>query len=49
MKSYAGIITDRHIKSLPTRGAWIEIVLAVKDGFYGESLPTRGAWIEIEP
>ena len=34
--------------SLPTRGAWIEILLFsfVLDEIAG-SLPTRGAWIEI--
>ena len=35
------------VKSLPTRGAWIEIP---KEGMLcksGESLPTRGAWIEM--
>ena len=35
-------------KSLPLRGAWIEI----DDGTWlecnGQSLPLRGAWIEIE-
>ena len=34
--------------SLPTRGAWIEIVLSLSDkGPHNKSLPTRGAWIEI--
>ena len=36
------------LRSLPTRGAWIEMLVA--DGCsetFGKSLPTRGAWIEI--
>ena len=34
-------------RSLPTRGAWIEIRLFVSFFEAGQSLPTRGAWIEI--
>ena len=34
-------------RSLPTRGAWIEIHPAGLMVDYHESLPTRGAWIEI--
>ena len=35
------------VVSLPTRGAWIEIVMIyfIRGDF--RSLPTRGAWIEI--
>ena len=34
--------------SLPTRGAWIEIVVGGCSGRWKEaSLPTRGVWIEI--
>ena len=35
-------------KSLPSRGAWIEIApfMALESAF--ASLPSRGAWIEIE-
>ena len=33
--------------SLPTRGAWIEILPTVRAIPFGESLPTRGAWIEM--
>ena len=34
--------------SLPTRGAWIEmIILLMSSAISGTSLPTRGAWIEI--
>ena len=35
-------------RSLPTRGAWIEITTLRSSGMgRSESLPTRGAWIEI--
>ena len=34
-------------KSLPVRGAWIEIVDFVTGRVLRESLPVRGAWIEI--
>ena len=34
--------------SLPVRGAWVEIALAlVKSHKRQESLPVRGAWVEI--
>ena len=33
--------------SLPTRGAWIEILWAKNKANCDASLPTRGAWIEI--
>ena len=37
------------LESLPTRGAWIEIINSVLlMMFLLKSLPTRGAWIEIE-
>ena len=36
-------------KSLPVRGAWIEISLRKKFAKNLESLPVRGAWIEIMP
>ena len=36
-----------YVLSLPTRGAWIEIVQKVAKIGKSESLPTRGAWIEI--
>ena len=35
--------------SLPTRGAWIEILYHIGAYNVDTSLPTRGAWIEIEP
>ena len=34
-------------RSLPTRGAWIEIMVPGSTEFHRSSLPTRGAWIEI--
>ena len=37
------------ISSLPTRGAWIEIVSPSVASGNASSLPTRGAWIEIRP
>ena len=41
-------IEKRLAESLPTRGAWIEIVpKQTGRGLYA-SLPTRGAWIEIQ-
>ena len=39
-----------YVKSLPVRGAWIEMALVRIADFYGvSSLPVRGAWIEICP
>ena len=35
-------------RSLPTRGAWIEIWLVLLRRLRHRSLPTRGAWIEIK-
>ena len=34
--------------SLPTRGAWIEIISCVVSAYRSKSLPTRGAWIEMQ-
>ena len=37
-------------KSLPSRGAWIEITLTPpNEPLTLESLPSRGAWIEMGP
>ena len=37
-------------ESLPSRGAWIEINIAVRSRpLSASSLPSRGAWIEILP
>ena len=35
------------VRSLPTRGAWIEILYHIGAYNVDTSLPTRGAWIEI--
>ena len=35
------------IKSLPARGAWIEIFMLMYMRKPAKSLPARGAWIEI--
>ena len=34
-------------RSLPVRGAWIEILLFLRSAGRARSLPVRGAWIEI--
>ena len=34
-------------KSLPSRGAWIEIASRIEGPVTFSSLPSRGAWIEI--
>ena len=40
---------NEHIKSrsLPSRGAWIEIIFQMNNPDLLLSLPSRGAWIEI--
>ena len=44
------VVPDEQTRSLPSRGAWIEIrVSARPTGRAGRSLPSRGAWIEILP
>ena len=35
------------LRSLPLRGAWIEISCATDKNIFITSLPLRGAWIEI--
>ena len=35
------------VRSLPARGAWIEIARRANIRCGAESLPARGAWIEI--
>ena len=37
----------KEIRSLPVRGAWIEIADPAEIQRTGKSLPVRGAWIEI--
>ena len=34
-------------RSLPVRGAWIEMLIIMPPDCSGVSLPVRGAWIEI--
>ncbi len=36
-------------RSLPSRGAWIEMSAFGEDVMLLQSLPSRGAWIEIPP
>ena len=47
MKSSAPIRTARPARSLPVRGAWIEMPCRKSRLFCWRSLPVRGAWIEI--
>ena len=47
MKFSAGIMNDWEFRSHPARGAWIEIVAALKAASEAKSHPARGAWIEI--
>ena len=47
MKSLVLHASSRRTKSLPVRGAWIEIGLCGGDWDKLKSLPVRGAWIEI--
>ena len=35
-------------RSLPSRGAWIEIIRYPRNSRQYRSLPSRGAWIEME-
>ena len=48
-RNYADKIHARHgYRSLPSRGAWIEILRTTLTGCGSRaSLPSRGAWIEI--
>ncbi len=47
LKSSWRKLPERTQRSLPARGAWIEILIEDFDNFYDKSLPARGAWIEI--
>ena len=38
---------DNFYTSLPSRGAWIEILSVTGGGHLLKSLPSRGAWIDI--
>ena len=45
---YEGVTEWKDVPSLPSRGAWIEIMRKFKiTGGVVSSLPSRGAWIEI--
>ena len=47
MKWFSGVTTATIEKSLPARGAWIEIETLTRSIEFVRSLPARGAWIEI--
>ena len=47
MKWYSFWLEKELEKSLPVRGAWIEILLRPQGNGLMPSLPVRGAWIEI--
>ena len=47
MKCLFIYLIDKRNESLPPRGAWIEILIALKISEMAMSLPPRGAWIEM--
>ena len=47
MKWYDAEGREIERKSLPVRGAWVEITYYIADGYKRQSLPVRGAWVEI--
>ena len=47
LKSLRSDAVRKHLLSLPTRGAWIEMPDLLYFRQATKSLPTRGAWIEI--
>ena len=47
MKSRTDYAKQPTSRSLPVRGAWIEIAVQMIISLSGGSLPVRGAWIEI--
>ena len=47
MKSLELLMPRTTKKSLPVRGAWIEIISWINESGVTLSLPVRGAWIEI--
>ena len=47
MKSLVLHASSRRTKSLPVRGAWIEIAMETQEFQTMASLPVRGAWIEM--
>ena len=48
LKSVEGREKGWQKRSLPSRGAWIEIIPGVAEVVAAWSLPSRGAWIEIK-
>ena len=49
LKSKSSRATPAERRSLPVRGAWIEIRRSCRIRVFSSSLPVRGAWIEITP
>ena len=49
MKFLLPVVEVPSDESLPVRGAWIEIALALVKSHKKQSLPVRGAWIEMLP
>ena len=47
MKFLLPVVEVPSDESLPVRGAWIEIALALVKSHKKQSLPVRGAWIEM--
>ena len=47
MKWYAIRASVLLLRSLPVRGAWVEIIISDKTARRAKSLPVRGAWVEI--
>ena len=47
LKFLLRLLFGKGARSLPSRGAWIEIHWYGGFSAYNESLPSRGAWIEI--
>ena len=37
------------LRSLPVRGAWVEMEVFLMPAVASVSLPVRGAWVEISP
>ena len=47
MKSGVGKIANGISASLPSVGAWVEIIMAIQPTGRKKSLPSVGAWVEI--
>ena len=48
MKCIADALGVEDIRSLPVRGAWVEIRREKLQLFHHSSLPLRGAWVEMQ-